>query len=111
MHGPLLCMGSQAWLSDESQNSSTKRLMQVKCNTSMHQAITQLRIYLLGCGSFRNTRLEGTKKFSLSKSKTIVVSQTLELPFQITALRFPKSLISDIKELTDKFQQYLPLYT
>ena len=40
LHGPLLLTGSQAWLSDDSQNCNTKCLIQVKCNTSIHQAIT-----------------------------------------------------------------------
>ena len=42
MHGPLLYTGSQAWSNDESLNSNTKSLEQLKCNTSMHQAITDI---------------------------------------------------------------------
>ena len=34
------CMGGQAWLNDDSQISNTKWLVQVKSNTSIHQAIT-----------------------------------------------------------------------
>ena len=43
VHGPLLHTASQAWSNDESQNSNTKCLVQLKSNTSMHQAITLFR--------------------------------------------------------------------
>ena len=36
----LACMGSQAWRTGESQVSNAKCVVRVKCNTSMHQAIT-----------------------------------------------------------------------
>ena len=41
VHGLLLCMGSQAYRRHESQASNGKCLVKVKCNTLMHQAITQ----------------------------------------------------------------------
>ena len=34
-------MGSQAWSNDDSQISNAKRLIHVKSNTSMHQAISK----------------------------------------------------------------------
>ena len=53
MHGPLLFVGSQAWSSDESQNSDTKCLVQVKCNTFMHQAIIILKFVFACIGCFK----------------------------------------------------------
>ena len=39
-------MGGQAWLNDDSQISNTKWSVKVKSNTSMHQAITNLKLYI-----------------------------------------------------------------
>ena len=40
--GPLLCKGSKAYRRHESQASNAKRLVRVKCDTSMRQAIAEL---------------------------------------------------------------------
>ena len=37
---PGACMGSQAWTKRDVTRLHAKREVQVKCNTSMHQAIT-----------------------------------------------------------------------
>ena len=46
-------MGSQAWLSDDSQNSNAKCSVQAKCNTSMHQATTP-KVQNLPCAEKSN---------------------------------------------------------
>ena len=80
MHGPLLQAGSQAWSSDESQNSNTKCLVQVKCNTSRHQAI------IMANSSVKDKQKSVNNVFKVLEMVITLFSQLLTLLFNLVVV-------------------------